>query len=296
MQNLISCDSLFYYVAIMKKRYRIKITIGLLVSLLIFLSFVLVLIKLRQPPPTEIVPDRYSSVTTKPEDELKEIVPEYRARVAIVIDDLGYDKKVFRSFVDLGIPITFSILPGARFSKHIASEAKRLNYEVILHLPMQPHNPAKNPGYGAISLDMSRDEMLRQLSEDIEAVPYINGVNNHMGSHLTENWTAMNIILEDLHRRGLFFLDSMTSPHSVAYNVAKRIGVKSGKRDVFLDNKRDIGYIKGQIDEAIRIAKLSGEATVIGHPRRETVAALREKISDFKKEGIELVVVSTLLD
>ncbi len=280
----------------MKRRSRIKVTIGLLISLLVFLTITLVLIKLRQPPPTEIVPDKYSSVIIEPEDKLKEIVPEYRPRVAIVIDDLGYDKKIFRSFVDLGIPITFSILPGVRFSKHIASEAKRLNYEVMLHLPMQPHNPARNPGSGVISLDMSRDEMLRQLSEDIEAVPYIDGVNNHMGSHFTENRTAMNIILEDLHRRGLFFLDSRTSPRSVAYNVAKRIGVKSGKRDVFLDNKRDIEYIKGQIDEAIRIAKLSGEVTVIGHPRRETVAALREKISDFKKEGIELVVVSALLD
>lgn len=225
---------------------------------------------------------------------------EKKIKVALIIDDMGYDGKLFKEFAELGIPLTFSILPGERFSTYIAKEAKRLDYGIMLHLPMEPHsqskNLSKNLGNGVIYLKMSREEMLEQLSRDIEAVPYITGVNNHMGSLLTENRDAMNILLEEIGRKGLFFLDSKTSPDSVAYELAKAMGIKTERRDVFLDNKSDIGYIKGQIDKVIRIAKKNGKATAIGHPKPETVAAIREKIRDFEREGIDLVPVSKVLD
>lgn len=220
----------------------------------------------------------------------------YSGRVAIVIDDVGYDHKVFRKFTELGVPVTFSILPGERYSKFIAKEARELNYETMLHLPMEPHGVWSNPGSHAILSAMTRDQMLRQLSADLDAVPHITGVNNHMGSLLTEDGFAMRVILEELHNRGLYFLDSRTSSRTVAYSVAKKIGIKSEDRDIFLDNEPDIGYIKGQIDKAIRIAKKTGEATAIGHAKPETVAAIREKLPDFEDEGIELVFMSRLLD
>ncbi len=286
----------------MKKRRKGKIIIGILLLVLITIALIFLWIQWRQPPQPKIVPDIDNREIARPEREIERPIPEmpepeaYKAKVAIVIDDMGYDKKIFKKFVDLGIPLTFSILPGQRFSAGIAKEARSLNYEVMLHLPMEPRNPERNPGNGTIVTHMSQDEILKQLSEDIESVPYIAGVNNHMGSLLTENQDVMNIILEDLHKRGLFFIDSRTSPRSVAYATAKRFGVRSGRRDVFLDNKADIGYIKGQVDKVIRIAKQNGEATAIGHPRAGTIAAIREKIADFKKEGIELVPVSEVLD
>lgn len=278
---------------------RIRTFLWILVSVLIililtFLSFSM--IEYRKP---KVIPDKIDREIARPEGQLKEPIPEHlehKIRVAIVIDDMGYDEKVFRGFVRLGIPLTFSILPGERFSTNIAKEAKRLNYEIMLHLPMEPHSPLRNPGNGVILHKMSRDEMIRQLKRDIDAVPHITGINNHMGSLLTENRKAMNILLEEIQRKGLFFLDSKTSPDSVAYGIAKGMGIKTGRRDVFLDNKSDIEYIKGQIDKVIRIAKKNGEATAIGHPRPETMAALREKISDFEKEGIEIVKVSDVLD
>lgn len=226
----------------------------------------------------------------------EETQPVHKPMIAIVIDDIGYDKKVFRKFVDLGIPITFSILPGQRYSVNIAKNAKLLNYEVMLHLPMEPRSAMRNPGNGVILHNMSRGEMLLQLSRDIKSVPNIVGVNNHMGSLLTEDSYAMNILLEEIRNQGLYFLDSKTSPNSKAYEIAKRIGMKSGRRDIFLDNNADIDYIKGQIDIAIRTAKHKGGATAIGHPRAETVAALRAKLHDFKKEGIELVPLSRVLN
>jgi len=286
----------------MNRRRRGKIIIWILLLVLITIALIFLWIQWKQIPQPRIIPDSDNREIARPEKGIERPIPEMpepearKVKVAIVIDDMGYDKKIFKKFVDLGIPLTFSILPGQRYSTGIANEARSLNYEVMLHLPMEPRNPERNPGNGTILTHMSQDEILRQLSEDIESVPYIAGVNNHMGSLLTENQDVMNIILEDLHKRGLFFIDSRTSPRSVAYETARRIGVRSGRRDVFLDNKADIGYIKGQVDKVIRIAKQNGEATAIGHPRAGTVAAIREKIADFEREGIELVPVSEVLD
>jgi len=286
----------------MNRRRRGKIIIWILLLVLITIALIFLWIQWKQIPQPRIIPDSDNREIARPEKGIERPIPEMpepearKVKVAIVIDDMGYDKKIFKKFVDLGIPLTFSILPGQRYSTGIANEARSLNYEVMLHLPMEPRNPERNPGNGTILTHMSQDEILRQLSEDIESVPYIAGVNNHMGSLLTENQDVMNIILEDLHKRGLFFIDSRTSPRSVAYETAKRIGIRSGRRDVFLDNKADIGYIKGQVDKVIRIAKQNGEATAIGHPRAGTIAAIREKIADFEREGIELVPVSEVLD
>ncbi len=290
----------------MKRRHRISaIIIWILILVFIALALILLSIKLRQSSQPKIVPEIDNRDISRTERRIEEARPEqqgqqkrqeHKVRVAIVIDDIGYDDRIFRKFVGLGIPLTFSVLPGERFSTPIAKEARLLNYEVMLHLPMEPHHPLRKPGNGTLLTTMSHDEMIRLLSKDIEAVPYIVGVNNHMGSLLTENRAVMNILLEEIHKKGLFFLDSKTSPDSVAYETARSMGIRSGRRDVFLDNNRDIEYIKGQIDKVIKMAKKNGEATAIGHPRPETVTALREKIPDFKKEGIELVPVSEILE
>lgn len=284
--------------------------IWLMIAILVALVSILLLIKMQQPSQPKGIPDSYQYEIASPEEAIhgklrhekektEKAIPSYperRIRVAIVIDDIGNNKRIFQKFVDLGIPLTFSILPGERFSSHIAAEAWRKDYEVMLHLPMEPRDSMKNPGNGVIYLSMSEEGMLQQLSRDIEAVPYIAGINNHMGSLFTENRDAMNILLKEIQKRKLYFLDSRTSSDSVAYEIAKSIGIKSGSRDVFLDNKRDVEYIKGQIDRVIKIAKKHGEAIAIGHPKSETVAALREKIPDFEREGIELVRVSEVLE
>ena len=279
------------------KKNRKKIFV---ISVVIIIVITIYVMWTKPPLYTPPVPqEQYKPVeleTPIPEVQLEKVDREYSGRIAIVIDDVGHDDKIFRKFTELGVPITFSILPGERYSKYIAKEARKLKYEVMLHLPMEPHGSWSNPGSHAILSAMSDEQMLRQLSEDLDAVPHAAGVNNHMGSLLTENDFAMRVLLEEIHKRGLFFIDSRTSSQTVAYSVAKSIGVKSEDRDVFLDNKSDIAYIKGQIDTAIRIAKKKGEATVIGHAKAKTAAAIREKLPDFEKEGIELVTVSRVLD
>ena len=169
----------------------------------------------------------------------------------------------------------------------------------MLHLPMEPKGypaPDKNPGKGAILMDTPRREIAKIIAQDLSNIPYVQGVNNHTGSRLTEDREMMNLILKELKKRNLFFVDSKTSPNSVAYREARRLGLKCGERDVFLDNELDLDYIKGQIRLLGRIALKEGQAIGIGHAHSLTARAIRESIPELENQGIEFVLVSELLE
>ncbi len=227
------------------------------------------------------------------------ILEQPRARVAIIIDDLGMGGGATRELLTLDRPLNFSILPFLPHSKDTALEAKKKGFLVMLHLPMEPKGypaPDKNPGKGAIFMNTSREEIAEIIAQDLSDIPYVQGINNHMGSRLTEDEEIMNLVLKELKERDLFFLDSKTSLESIAYREAKRLGLKCGKRDVFLDNEIDLDYIKGQIQLLAKIALKEGRAIGIGHAHSLTIRALRESIPGLEDRGIEFVLVSELLE
>jgi polysaccharide deacetylase 2 family uncharacterized protein YibQ len=224
-------------------------------------------------------------------------VPEPRARVAIVIDDLGDDKNIAMGFLRLDVPLSFSVFPFGRYSKDIAVEAGKKGKEVLLHLPMEPKDyPIQDPGKGRLLTTMGKGRLLAQLDEDLSAVPHIKGVNNHMGSKFTENPELMRYVLEVIQERGLFFLDSRTTPRTVGLRIARELGVKTGQRHVFLDNERDISKIKVKISELVELSLKNGGAVGIGHPYPETKRAIREALPSLRERGVQLVPVSALME
>jgi polysaccharide deacetylase 2 family uncharacterized protein YibQ len=217
--------------------------------------------------------------------------------MAIVIDDLGSDEEIAREILQLNLSITFSILPFASHSKTIAKEAHHKGREIILHLPMEPHGyPENQPGEGVLLSEMDESALLRQLSKDIEAVPYIGGVSNHMGSRLMEDPEKLRIILSELKRRGFFFLDSRTTAQTLGFQTAKVLGLRSAERTVFLDHTIDENSINQKIDELIQHALSTGKAIGVGHPHPSTVKSLKEAIPKIKKKGIEIVPLSSLME
>ena len=204
-------------------------------------------------------------------------------RVAIVIDDMGHDLKRFRSLLDIDAQITVAVLPHLRFSREVATEAYSKGWEVLLHMPMEPHNlKANNPGEGALLTAMDEAELRLKMNQSLDGVPYISGVNNHMGSKFTEDPVLLKTVLGIVKERGLFFLDSRTSPDSVAGKLAREMGVPGITRNVFLDNTRDEQYIKDRLDELVEIARERGTAVAIGHPYPETIAALKSALYSMR--------------
>jgi hypothetical protein len=218
------------------------------------------------------------------------------ASIALIIDDLGDSLGEGRRVVALPGPVACSILPHTAHGRELADTAHRAGKEVMLHLPMPPDGEAYEPGPGQIDADMGSLEVGMMLAYDLETVPHAAGVNNHMGSRLTAQPEPMARVMGALKTRGgLFFLDSFTSPASVAAQVALRHGLPTLKRDVFLDNERNEAAIERQFDELLRLARSRGAAIGIGHPYPETLAVLERRLPPLAEQGVTLVAPSALL-
>lgn len=220
--------------------------------------------------------------------------PSKRPKLAFIIDDWGYQWEAADGFLKLDVPMTYAVLPfEVNTAKH-AQMAAEAGFEVILHLPMEPSGDA-NPGRGAILTSLSSEEIRSLVQQALAAVPQAKGVNNHMGSRATEDFRVMRDVMEVLYSRGLFFVDSHTSPRTVAPAVARELRIPFAQNQVFIDNRADVEYVKQRIWLAAEMAEAGGSAVAIGHVKSATLAALQEAIPELRRRGIELVTVSELL-
>jgi hypothetical protein len=218
-----------------------------------------------------------------------------KARLAIILDDLGNDPAAAASVFALPYPLTISVLPHRLHSSEIAQQAYQRGYQVMLHLPMQAQGGEKaeteelRPG-------MPASEISRELNDMLETVPHVLGVNNHQGSLATSNPELMSELMPLLRKRDLFFIDSRTAATTVAFNTAEKDNVRCAFRNVpFLDDVQNVAAIRRQLQLAIRGAKEKGEAITIGHPHPETLRALREVLPQAKAQGVQLVFASELV-
>ncbi len=216
--------------------------------------------------------------------------------VAIIVDDLGYDKNMAWKFLELDGIQSFSVLPNSPFQKSIASAIHEVGREVLLHLPMEPlEYPLVDPGGGALLSSMSQDELVDQLERDLDEVPFVVGVNNHMGSKLTQDPITMRWVFSVLKKHKLFFIDSFTNPNSSCALVAERLQLRFARRQVFLDHVQDETAIRFQLKRLLSIAKARGQAIGIAHPYALTLDVLRQELPRINKEA-NLVAVSKLID
>lgn len=221
------------------------------------------------------------------------------ARLAIVIDDVedSPENQTVRAFLDIPIPLTLAILPLSPHSKEIAERAGLCGKEVLLHLPMEPKNyPEENPGPQAIYVDLKEGEIRRRVREALKAVPGAKGVDNHMGSRATEDPVVMQTLLDEIRRQGLFFVDAQTTPNSVAYQTATRLGVPCVKSTGFFDDKQDLAVIQRTLLSLGAAAKVRHRVLAIGHCRPKTLSALQNILPKLREMGVELVPASEVLE
>lgn len=241
------------------------------------------------PPETSPKPPVREKVTPPPTVQGK--LP----RVAIIIDDIGYDARLAEKFIDLNAAVTLSILPFSPHHQQIIRMARAKGLDILLHLPMEPKEfPSVNPGPGALLSSMSPDALIRQLNDDIDAVPYIKGINNHMGSRLTASSEQMNQIFSTIRKRNLFFVDSRTTPDTQVKSSARLFQVPYAERDVFLDNVQDPAAIRKQLRLLLQKAAAHGQAIAIGHPHPVTLQILRDELPELQKK-VTIVPVSSIV-
>lgn len=221
---------------------------------------------------------------------------ETTPRIALIIDDLGYGLALGRRAIDLPGPVACAMLPDTPRAKLLAEIATKQGKEVLLHLPLQARDADENTDPGALHLDMSRARFAAVLAENLAAVPYVSGVNNHRGSLLTRHPGHMRWLMEELQARdGLFFVDSYTTHRSVALQAAAEAGVPALRRDVFLDTDRTAEGVALAFERLKKLARQRGSAVGIGHPYPETLEFLEYALPRLRADGIELVSLKELI-
>lgn len=217
-----------------------------------------------------------------------------RPRLALIIDDGGYNLESFRELLGVGRPMTFAILPHATHARRAAELARQQGGEIMLHLPMEPEggNPLEK---NSVLAGMEPAQVQRILEEGLQRVPQARGVNNHMGSKAISDRRVMESIMEVLEREGLYFIDSRTSPRSAAPAAARRAGVPFARSDRFIDHEKSLPAIIGALRQVMGKARREGKAVAIGHPHPLTLQALREILPEIERQGVRLVRASEVV-
>ncbi|MBN1614174.1 MAG: divergent polysaccharide deacetylase family protein, partial [Deltaproteobacteria bacterium] len=248
--------------------------------------------------PSRSEPNKDAERITPTEGSQKPIPPSTLdgIKIAIIIDDVGYDLRPVHDLIELDAPISVAILPHCAHSVEAAEKLHRAGREILLHLPMEPLSyPQKDPGKGGLFVSMSDSEIRRRFEENIRAVPHASGINNHMGSRFMKDEAKLRVVLTEARKKGLFFIDSRTTHDSQARLIALKMGLPFKSRDVFIDNRRSYRDTMRQLTHVPRGTKESNGLLMIGHPYPETLAALRDAIPLLKDRGAQIVPASVLL-
>ncbi|MCO4786684.1 divergent polysaccharide deacetylase family protein [Marinomonas atlantica] len=213
-------------------------------------------------------------------------------KIAVVIDDVGYNRRGMEESLALPLPVVLAILPETPYGARTAQRAHLQERITILHAPMENERELKL-GPGGLYVNMDEQTFKQTLYDDLDSTPYVTGVNNHMGSLLTTHSEHMGWVMDIMAERSLFFIDSLTSPKSVAYKTAVERGVRTVTRDIFLDNVRSEEAISKQFERLLKRAHKQGSAIAIGHPYPETTRFLKRRLN--QPLSAQLVTIDTLL-
>ena len=216
-------------------------------------------------------------------------------KIVVVMDDLGLDRRRTRETVALSGPLTLSFMAYAEDLGQQTGKARAEGHELMLHVPMEPGSTAINPGPNVLLSGMPADELRKNIAWNLDQVSGYVGINNHMGSRFTADTESMRVVIATLKARGYLFLDSVTSSRSVAHDEARDGGIPFAVRNVFLDHEDDLDAIRQQLRHTEQIARKTGLAIAIGHPRDNTVVALKEWLPSLKEKGFQLVPISAVV-
>lgn len=238
---------------------------------------------------TEVIPVALTPPNYPPRER-----PTGPMRIAVIIDDMGLMRHNSERVVALPPGLTLSYLPYAPDIQAQVNAARARGHEIMLHLPMESVHRDLHAGPGAIKVDQSSDERAARLTANLAAFDGYVGINNHMGSRVTSNADVMAQVMRAIDDRDVYFVDSWTSPRSVAYHKAAERNIPRARRDVFLDHDVGVAAVWQALRQAEAVARRTGSAVVIGHPKNDTIKVLSEWLATAPAQGIEIVPASRL--
>jgi len=246
------------------------------------------------PPPSTSTEASNPAVAPPPERVEASDPQQRRPLVAIIIDDMGYNRQIGRQLLQFEARFSFSFLPHAPFTNELTQLARQSGHDILVHLPMEPKEKKWRLEPETLLVTDNPDQIRRKIEEMVAMVPQANGGNTHMGSRFSEDGARMRVVLETLKAHSLFFIDSVTSPDSQGLATARRLHLPSARRHLFLDNDQDAAAICRQLDQLVDLARRQGQAIGIGHPHQAMLTALgqcgKEALAAVELVGVHRLV------
>ncbi len=252
-------------------------------------------------PPTEpdtvIAPPKVSSLDGPAWERFAALSEDRNGRpaIAIIIDDVGLNKGRVLDLADLPAPLTLAFLPYGNGLQESVDISRQKGHEIMVHMPMEPSRKSADPGPDALLTELSLKEIERRTRKNLSAFDGFVGINNHMGSKFTAYREGMRVVMDVVAEKGLLFLDSRTTSKSTGYNLAKERGLPTANRDIFLDNTAEVEAILKQLRKVEEVARKNGQAIAIGHPYKQTIAALKAWIPEARRKGFVMIPVTAAL-
>ncbi|MCM8763936.1 MAG: divergent polysaccharide deacetylase family protein [Candidatus Omnitrophica bacterium] len=288
----------------MNRKYVSKNGAGILILFLVFLILLTLLFLVQEGKKRETVIETHKPVKkkffAKTEEKLiqqpffKETKPG--GKIALIIDDVGWNPDISTWIKKINVPLTLAILPDSPFGLKIAQQVSNdENIEVILHIPLEPENAGDETRISKtyLTIAMSNEQIAEKFDEYMKKfAPYVCGVNNHMGSKFTTNREKMGALLQKIKEKKLVYIDSLTTNKSIGYTLARQMGIPAGKRDIFLDNPADYPDIFITLETAAKMAARKGMVIAIGHARTTTLKAIENKIPELIRQGYQFIPIT----
>ncbi len=216
-------------------------------------------------------------------EKAADLNPFEKPKVILIIDDLGDNYRLGKRVVNLPVPLNLSLLPHTPFARKLAEMGFEKGHDIMLHFPMEANSRNDLLGKGALTTEHGYQETLDLFHNNLRQIPHVKGFNNHMGSRMTQSWNHMDWLFNEAKHRQLYFVDSRTISDSIAYRLAKQIGLPSLGRDVFLDPVSKEFSIEQQLVKALQIADEKGMVVIIGHPLKKTLGVLERELPYLKE-------------
>lgn len=254
---------------------------------------------IEEPAPQTPKPQPQKIAKPKPKQEyhysLKNKNPNAPARIAIIIDDMGMNRVLSNKMAAIDAPLTLAYLPYADDLPRLTGEAKAKGHELLIHMPMEAMDQRQNTGPIALKQGMSREDVRAMLGRAFDSFEGYAGINNHMGSRVTQDSQMMGWVMDELAKRDLFYVDSKTISTSIGADAARDRGLEYAERDVFLDHQETDAFVRAALQKTESVALQKGYAIAIGHPKDVTLRGLQEWLPTLKARGFEIVPVSDLM-
>ncbi len=248
-----------------------------------------------QAPPEPRTHDRLPSEKAVGSPAPQKPVHKEGGTLIIIIDDVGYNLAQLKPFLELPFPLSIAILPQVEHSREAAESSRAAGKEILLHQPMQALGGA-NPGPGFIKPGMSSGEIEAVVAKNLDSIPEVAGMNNHMGSAMTRDMEGMRTVLDLAKRRGIYYLDSLTAPDTATAALSRELSMPYWERDVFLDNSGDRQSILKAIDDGKKTAASKGAAVLIGHVwSAELAQTLADVYPQLVEQGYSLSTISRFM-